>query len=107
MLWPGRYDPEVKTTVSEFINAFGDLAEALVKLARMYRFYLAPLECEKRVRQRIEAALAVHLYRQDGLVGEAQDKGIRYTVRRAEEAPIGVRFESDTVLLGLPDSLSA
>ena len=105
MLWPGRYDPERKTTVLEFLDVFGELAGAMVSLARVYRFYLAPLECERRLRERIEAGLASHLYQQDGIIGQAQDKGIRYRGRRVDESPIEVLFQTDAILLGLPDSL--
>jgi len=105
MLWPGRYDPERKTTVPEFIDVFSELAGAIIRLARLYRFYLAPLQCEKRLRERIEAGLANHLYQQDGLIGQAQDKGIRYRGRRVDEPPIEVLFEADAVPLGFPDSL--
>ena len=105
MLWPGWYDSERKTTVLEFIDMFSELAGDIIRLAKMYRFYLAPLQCERRLRERIEAGLAYHLYQQDGIIGQAQDKGIRYRGRWTDESPIEVLFQADAALLGLPDSL--
>ncbi len=104
-LWPGRYDPVYKTTVTGFLQRFARLAPAIEELARLYRFWLAPLECERRLRERIEAALAEHLYAQPGMIGNFQDRGIRYRGRRANEAVIKVFLQTEIVILGLPDTL--
>jgi len=63
------------------------------------------LDSEKRLRERIEAGLAYHLYQQEGIVGTFQDKGIRYRKRLSSEEPIQVFFEADVKLLGVPEFL--
>ena len=62
LLWPGRYGPDKEPSLSTFIERFQDLSPAIADLAKLYRFYLAPLECDKRLRERIESALANHLH---------------------------------------------
>jgi len=83
------------------------LAPALDDFVRLIRFHLAPLTCDTRLRRRIEAALARHLYRQPGIVGQFQDVGIRYAPRVGGEEPIDVRCQSSALLLGLPACLDA
>jgi len=102
MLWPGRYDPERKTTVAEFLQNFSILERPIEDLAKLYRFYIAPMEYEIRLRERVEACLANHLYIQEGVVGELQDKGIRYNSRLDTEVPVQVFFEADARLIGIP-----
>jgi hypothetical protein len=47
--------------VPEFHKKFHELAQPIAELVRIYRFYLAPLEQEKRLRERIESGLYDHL----------------------------------------------
>jgi hypothetical protein len=105
LLWPGRYGPDREPSVSLFIEHFPELASAIGDLARLYRFYLAPLECSKRLRERIEAAIADHLYAQPGIVGEFQDQGITYRPRWDSEEPIQAVIRCGDKLIGLPKSL--
>jgi hypothetical protein len=104
-LWPGRYGRGQQVTVAEFLAKFKDLRESIERLARLYRFFLAPMQVDTRVRQRIEAGLANHLYKQVGIVGEFQDSGIRYRPRQEAEPLVRVAFQSQLKLLGLPDTL--
>jgi hypothetical protein len=105
LLWPGRFGPTGERSVRVFLERFPELAEAMAALAEIYRFYLAPLDCDRRLRERIESALANCLYEQPGLVGEFQDRGINYRTRWDSEEPIRVQFYCNDVLLGLPESL--
>ena len=104
VLWPGRYNPEWRTTVGEFLERFSALAEPIEELTKIYRFWLAPLEVERRLRERIEAAIAEHLYAQPGVVGEFQEK-IRYRGRREGEKAIEVACQAEGKILGLPEVL--
>jgi len=105
MLWPGRYDPDKKVTVDDFIDAFPNLAPVIYELAKRYRFWLAPINGDRRLRERIEAALAMHLYDQPGIIGDFQEKGVRYLPRRQNENLIKSVFEADAKIYGLPDFL--
>ena len=77
----------------------------MIKYVRIMRFFLAPIDRETRLRKRIEAAIANHLYEQDGLVGSFQEKGIRYEPRGDEESPQEIIISCSSVLLGMPTSL--
>ena len=105
LLWPGRYGPDREPSLSVFVQRFRNLAPAIVDLARLYRFYVAPLECEKRLRERIEAGLAKHLYEQPGMIGEFQDQGIIYHARKDTEEPVQALIRCKVNLIGVPESL--
>ena len=106
-LWPGRYDAEHRKFTTEFIAQHANLAPHIHALAYLYRFLLAPLSCESRIRQRIEAAIAGALYAAPGLAGIFQDRGIRYAPRRADEVPLGCALTSPVPLIGLPEQIWA
>jgi hypothetical protein len=105
LLWPGRYGPDKEPSLSVFVQRFQGLTSAIVDLAELYRFYVAPLECEKRLRERIEASIANHLYEQPGIVGEFQDQGIVYRARKDTEEPVQALIWCKANLIGVPEFL--
>lgn len=105
LLWPGRYGADKELSLAVFLQKFQGLAPAIADLAALYRFYVAPLECEKRLRERIEAGLALHLYEQPGMVGEFQDRGIVYRPRWDSEEPVQALIRCEAHLVGVPESL--
>lgn len=104
-LWYGLYGPDREKSLLEFIHRYRQLAPAIADLTELYRFYVAPLQCEKRVRERIEAALAKHLYEQPGMVGEFQDRGIMYRGRNSAEEAVQVSVQCTAHLIGVPEVL--
>ena len=104
-LWPGRFGAE-RQSVQEFIRRYEELIPAITALTNLYRFHLAPLTLDQRSLERIEAALANHLYASPDVVGEFQDAGIQYRPRRPSEPPFEIAFRSQVPLLGLPSKLS-
>jgi len=107
VLWPGRYDREERKSVKDCIGAYPRLSVAIHELTYLYRFLLAPLKTDDRLRKRMEAAAAEALCKAPGLPGSFQDKGVRYDRRSADEEPIECRITSPVTLLGLPDGLLA
>jgi hypothetical protein len=101
------YGNDREAGLAAFVERVPTLAPALADFVQLIRFHLAPLTCDTRLRKRSEAALALHLSRQPGLMGSFQDAGIRYVRRCADEEPIDVRCESPAVLLSLPIRLEA
>jgi hypothetical protein len=87
-VWAGRYDANQRTTIPDFLDHFDELAPVIKKLASIYRFWVAPIDGDKRRRERFEAAMSIHLYNQPGIVGAFQDQGIRYRPRWESEAPL-------------------
>jgi hypothetical protein len=106
-LWPGHYDPADKKSAVECIAQYSELCAPIRELTQLYRFFLAPLSCEERIRRRIEAAIAGVLYTAPGIPGAFQDGGIRYDPRREGEEPIGCIITSPVPLIALPERLSA
>jgi len=104
-LWPGRYDPTQRTSIGGFLQQASELFPVILELAVLYRFFLAPLNGTPRLRKRIEAAIATHLYHQAGIIGSFQDRGIRYASRRVDEQPEFAEIRCSHTLLGLPEKL--
>ena len=69
------------------------------------RLFLGPLDNEKRIRQRTEASTAGMLYNQPGIVGDFQEKDIRYSRRHPDEKPIENTLKGKDEILGLSKSL--
>lgn len=104
-LWPGRYDAGERKTALEYVVAFPHLCRAIAKLKGIYRFLLAPLECDARLRRRIEAAIAAELICQPDPMGSFQKLGVRYHALRGNESPPHIDIESAVPILGMPNSL--
>lgn len=107
LLWRGVYGPGAQPNVGGFVAQFPSLAPALVQFVRSIRFHVAPISCSVRLRRRIEAALAHHLRKQEGLVGTFQDEDVRYVQRRPDEEPIRVKLTWKKKPIGVPDQLEA
>jgi hypothetical protein len=107
MEWPGLYDPKEPRTLSGLIENYSRLTKTIDELAKLFWFYLAPLNAKTQERKRIEGALARHLYEQQGVVGSFQDKGIRYISRKDSDQPIWVKIVCPERILGMPTELIA
>ena len=106
MIWPGVYDKDHPATLEQYAERLPEIAEALDRFVHLIRFHLAPIVADKRVRERIEAALADHFLNQEGLVGEFQEKGVNYARRRADETPLTLTITSSVHIRGLPRELN-
>src|SRR5260221_2178337 len=106
-LWPGSYEPENIQTDEECRDNWRRLTHPIQEMAGVLRFFLAPMSYDKRIRRRIEAAIAQPLYAAPGIIGAFQDKGIRYEPRVKAELPILCVVRSASSLLGLPERFLA
>lgn len=102
-LWPGVYGPE--RTAAPFVTS--EFARPLEEYLGLVRFYLARLDASKRVRRRIEGALAKSLKSQPAPVGTFIDKYVRYEGRWRSEEPIEVHLTCASPLRGFPEVLTA
>lgn len=107
LLWRGVYGPGSESSVQGFVDRLPELAPALVRFVRLIRFHIAPTDCDKRTRQRIEAGLSAYLRSQGGMIGEFQEEDIHYVPRQQGEEPIDCRLNWAARPLGAPDSLQA
>jgi hypothetical protein len=65
-MWkPGRKDPG---TMNEFLQGYSKFAPLISELIREFRLFLGPVVGDRRIRQRIEAAVAASLNKQSGLL---------------------------------------
>jgi len=106
-LWKKEYRGMVPKRMLEFVNRYLELAPVINAYLRQFRIFLAPINVNERIRQRIEGAIASRLYEQSGLIGEFQDEDIRYRPRRNDEEPISVKMVDFEPILGLCSELSA
>jgi hypothetical protein len=102
-LWPGRYDSIDRKTDEDCVAKLPSISEQIREMTGVLRFFLAPMSCDKRLRRRIEAAIAQSLYDSPGNAGTFQDRGIRYEPRMRAEQPIACVATSAVPLLGLPE----
>jgi len=105
VLWPGRYAVTDRKSDEECLASRERLSHSVREMLLVLRFFLAPLSCDRRTRQRIEAALANGLHAVPGKVGAFQDEGVRYLPRKKDEKPIECTIASPFTLLGLPHQL--
>lgn len=106
MLWPGRFDMACRKPKKDCIAAYTQLSVPIWEMTRMFRLFLAPLACERRVRCRIEAAIANALYGTPGMIGNFQDK-VNYSPRADGETSVQCVLSSSARLLGLPERFEA
>jgi hypothetical protein len=104
-VWEGLYGPGRRSFLLESIRRYKEFTTTIANLTESYHFYVAPIDCDDRLRQRIEAAIAGCLYQQEGVIGDFQDRNIRYRGRTDQEAAIEVSIESMVKLLGVPPHL--
>lgn len=102
-LWPGRWDVTDRKSDEECKANCARLSNQIKEMMLALRLLLAPLACDKRTRQRIEAAIAQPLYSVPGKVGAFQDRGVRYDPRLPDEQPIACVVGSPVPILGVPE----
>jgi hypothetical protein len=107
LVWEGMWQPGTRDRVDEFLNRYLDLSPAVYSLLGKLRIFLAPLDAEKRIRQRIEGSLALRLQQHSDLTRNFFDSGIRYLTKQADEPPIHVTIISKECIFGLPHKLAA
>ena len=105
LIWPGRYGSNKNLSISDFLIKMESSPEKMFKFIKLLRFWLAPLEVENRIRERIEAGIAKYLQSLDGYVGDFQDKEVRYRGRSENEPPILITISSPVKIAGLPETL--
>ena len=87
LVWGGMWKPDRKEPqlISEFLKLQSELSPKIVKFIEQFRIFLAPINEEKRTIERIESEIARSLSVQSGLIGDFQDKDVRYKPTRPNE----------------------
>lgn len=105
LVWEGMWEPGTQNRVGEFLERYDALSGIISETLRPLRVMLIPIDGDARMRERVEAAIALHLRSQPGVVGAFQEHDIRYRPGREGERPIAVRFNLPIPIVGLPDEL--
>ena len=87
LIWGGMWKPDRKDPkfMTEFLINYPQFAPKILSFVGIFRLFIAPIDGNERVRERIEAAVAESLNQQSGIVGSFQDKDVRYNPRKTTE----------------------
>ena len=108
----GRFgSPEIFVTNAnlaawtEYLDRLEEFAPIIRKRLQTEAVFVAPLRSERRLRQRVEGAIAEHIKAQPAPVSSLLPSDIRYYRRRADEEPVTVVIECRCHVHGLPRTL--
>lgn len=101
-VWPGIRGKDNKKSIKDCVIEYPKLCGTICELNNLYRFFLAEFSGEKRIRQRIESAIANHLYNTPGKVGDFMPPGVTYISRRDDEQSEMCKISSEVTIAGLP-----
>ena len=106
LIWGGMWKPDRKEPkfMSEFLINYPQLAPKILIFIRLFRIFVAPVDGNDRVRERIESAVARSLNQQPGLIGSFQDKDVRYKPRKTTEKSFKVAMTFPNIM-GLSEEL--
>lgn len=106
LIWGGMWKPDRKEpkVMSEFLINYSWLAPKILEFIGLFRLFVAPIDGDERDRERIEHAIAKSLNEQDGIIGNFQDKDIRYKPRKTTEKPFKVAMTFANIM-GLKEEL--
>jgi len=107
ILWNGLWRKGTRDKMPEFVARMIELAPAIKKSLEHSEIYVAPFESERRVRQRIEGAIADHIKAQPPPASGLLPTDVKYYKKWDDEEPIYVRISGGDALLGMPKDLLA
>lgn len=107
ILWNGLWRKGTRDKMPEFLERIVELAPAIKESLEIAEIWVAIFHGEKRIRQRIEGALAKHIKEQPQPSSSLLPKDIRYYQRRKDEAPISVTITGASGVYGLPRNITA
>ncbi len=107
LLWDGMWRSDSRNTIGDFLARYPELSAAVHSLFGAMRLFLIPMEADARLRQRVEAALALGLRDREGIVGAFQDSDIRYRPRRKMEPSISVELDLPALIHGVSHTFEA
>jgi hypothetical protein len=89
----------------EFFQNYSLYAPKIAKFLEQLHFFFMPIEADKRLRERIESAIAAMLANAEGVIGGFQDKDVRYKPRTVAEQPIKIVMTFSKPIMGLSEDL--
>ena len=106
VIWPGLWRKGTRNKMPEFLRRYEELAPLIKASLAIQVAFVAPFDGERRLRQRIEGAIAMTI-RANTVASSLLPDDIRYLERKENESPIRVFIESGNAIVGLPKQLTA
>jgi hypothetical protein len=107
VVWDGLWRAGTRDRLPELIERFREVAEISREMLLAVRVFVAPLGADVRLRRRIEAALARHVWSQPAPAWALLPRDIRFAGRRAGDNAIQVHVATAAPVLGFPAVLEA
>jgi hypothetical protein len=112
LVWRGGYywsraDPKDWRALSRFVKNLPALASQLQALLRALQVLLGAMTCERRLNERVEAAIMHALFNSSRDQRALYSKAMRLHPRRGDESPIPFSSRFPCTVRGLPARLTA
>jgi hypothetical protein len=103
VVWPGLWRTGTRDQLPRYLARLDELAHVAKRYLLLHQILVAPVVCDRRLRQRMEASIAAAILAvEPRLVAE----DIRYRGRGPDDDPIEVSITSDCTVSGLPSSVT-
>ena len=96
-----KVDRKEQKNICDFLKRQSELNPKIIRFIEQFRVFLAPIECDKRTRERIGSKIAITLNEQEGIASSFQDQDIRYRPSRKDEPPLRVSMAFSKPIMGL------
>ncbi len=106
ILWKGLWRKGTRDKLPEFLSRYESLAPKIKKSILIQDLFVAPVKIDRRLRQRIEGALAFAI-REDAEASSLLPNDIRYIRRRDDEESTLISIFSEEKIEGLPERIYA
>jgi len=103
IIWPGII--RKKNGLSEFSDNYLKIAPFILKYLQTIEVFVATIKSERRIIERIEGALAYHVWNQPLPANALLPKDVHYRIRKENEMPINVMINCDEKILGIPKKI--
>jgi hypothetical protein len=109
VVWPGFWmkKSRPRELSEDFVNRGDEIRAATERWLDGYRVFVARVDAEKRIKQRLEAGLMSAFMNADPPACDMPDKGMSLSSRWPWESPIRVKNISTERILGLPPEMEA
>jgi hypothetical protein len=106
VVWNGLWRKGTREKLPEFLRRYAELGPLIKESLKIEVVFLAVLECDRRLKRRIEGALA-EAHRACTEKASLLPEDIRYYRRRADEMPVAIQVSAEKEIEGLPSEIWA
>jgi hypothetical protein len=103
--WPGLWRRGSRDRMPEFAERYVELAPVIQQYVQAIEVFVAPLDVGRRLRERVEGALAHSIWDLPAPGGSLLPRDVRYRRRQQDEAQMSVCVRCCEQIIGLPSRL--